>query len=34
MYLGPDLHPKGKEIIECCLSGGHLLDFEKLAEDW
>ncbi|MEM5776516.1 MAG: DUF4914 family protein, partial [Anaerolineaceae bacterium] len=29
-YLGDDLHPIGRQIIDCCLSGGKLEDYEKL----
>ncbi|MCA9416305.1 MAG: DUF4914 family protein [Candidatus Omnitrophica bacterium] len=33
-HLVPKLHPKGREIIECCLSGGVLDDYQRLAEEW
>ncbi len=26
----PDLDPLGKQIIDCCLSGGKVDDYEKL----
>ncbi len=29
-YLQPDLHPLGRQIIECCLDGGRLEDYEAL----
>jgi len=29
-YLEPDLHPLGRTIIECCLDGGTLEDYEAL----
>jgi hypothetical protein len=29
-FLVPDLLPIGREIIECCLSGGSLGDYEKI----
>jgi len=31
-YLAPDLDPLGKEIIECCLAGGSLEDYEGWIE--
>ncbi len=34
LYLQPELHPKGKEIIDCCFSAGGLDDYATLAEDW
>jgi len=27
-FLQPDLHPLGREIIECCLSDGTVQDYE------
>jgi len=30
LFLEPDLDPLGREIIECCLSGGTLPEFERL----
>jgi hypothetical protein len=29
-YLEPDLHPLGRQIIECCLDNGQLADYEAL----
>ncbi|WP_236822310.1 DUF4914 family protein [Anaerolinea thermolimosa] len=29
-FLEEDLHPLGRQIIECCLEGGSLEDYEKL----
>lgn len=29
-YLTPDLHPLGRQIIECCLDGGRVEDYEAL----
>ena len=29
-YLEPDLDPLGRRIIECCLDGGQLRDYEAL----
>ena len=29
-YLTPGLDPKGREIIECCLSGGSVDDYAAL----
>jgi hypothetical protein len=29
-FLNPDLHPLGREIIDCCLSNGTLGDYERL----
>jgi len=31
-FLVDDLHPKGKEIIECCMSDGSIEDYEKLLD--
>jgi hypothetical protein len=31
-YLGPDLLPTGRRIIDCCLSGGGLEDYERLLD--
>ncbi|NLF84051.1 MAG: DUF4914 family protein [Candidatus Gastranaerophilales bacterium] len=31
-FLQPELHPLGREIIECCLSGGSVEDYAKLIE--
>ena len=31
-FLVPDLLPTGRKIIECCLSGGTLEDYEKLLD--
>ncbi len=31
-FLHPDLHPLGRRIIECCLAGGTLADYEKLTD--
>jgi hypothetical protein len=31
-FLVPDLDPKAREIIECCLAGGTLADYEKLLD--
>jgi hypothetical protein len=29
-FLVPNLLPTGRKIIECCLSGGTLADYEKI----
>lgn len=29
-YLTPDLHPLGRQIIECCLNDGTIEDYVKL----
>ncbi|MGF1483287.1 MAG: DUF4914 family protein [Opitutales bacterium] len=29
-FLGPDLMPLGKQIVECCLDGGTVHDYQKL----
>jgi hypothetical protein len=29
-FLEPDLHPLGREIIQCCMSDGSLADYERL----
>jgi len=29
-FLEPDLHPRGRQIIECCLQAGTLADYESL----
>ncbi|MEA1052871.1 DUF4914 family protein [Lamprobacter modestohalophilus] len=31
-FLGPDLLPTGQRIIECCLQGGHLEDYQRLLD--
>ncbi len=31
-FLAPDLLPKGREIIQCCLDGGLLADYENLLD--
>lgn len=31
-FLQPDLDPMGREIIDCCMQGGSVKDFEKLIE--
>jgi len=31
-FLDDDLHPLGRKIIECCLNGGTLADYEALTE--
>ncbi len=31
-FLVPDLLPTGRKIIECCLSGGTLADYESLLD--
>ncbi len=31
-FLVPDLSPKGREIIECCLSGGSTADYDRLLD--
>ena len=28
LYLEPDLHPLGRQIIDCCLDGGSIEDYE------
>ena len=32
-YLEPDLDPLGRQIIDCCLEGGSLADYEALIPD-
>lgn len=29
-FMAPDLHPLGKTIIECCLDGGQVADYQSL----
>jgi hypothetical protein len=29
-FREPDLHPLGRQIIDCCLDGGSLVDYEAL----
>jgi hypothetical protein len=29
-YISPELSPLGRQIIECCLDGGSLEDYETL----
>lgn len=31
-YLDADLHPAGRRIIECCLDGGKVADYDALSE--
>ncbi len=32
-FIEPDLAPLGRRIIECCLDGGRVVDFEKFTTD-
>ena len=29
-FMKPELHPLGKTIIECCLDGGQVSDYQSL----